>query len=229
MRRLIAIAILVVGSAVCAGSVYVAAVCGLTVSDANAANSSQEIEVVLHITEIEPSPYWKNDIEVPGDSFIVPGTSDVEPGWVKFTIILSEPYNPNTVYYQDSQEYLFHYDFATELLEPFIGMSPSEYEAVALYAAGQEAVLGAVIVPADSGIQEYGIQFIRYDAYTREEIRDMFNVANASVIADPCVEAFYFPSYEQMAVAEDNRAWFAAEGIEVSSTARWAAGSISGR
>ncbi|MHC4741552.1 MAG: PEP/pyruvate-binding domain-containing protein, partial [Planctomycetota bacterium] len=88
----------------------------------------------------------------------------------------------------------------------------------------QQAALGAIIKPWQPGIDEYGIQFVRQDPYTREEIAAMFDAVKASVICDPGVEAFYFPSYEQHEVAEDNRAWFEAQGIPISSTARWAEG-----
>ncbi|MHC4656983.1 MAG: hypothetical protein ACYS91_18485, partial [Planctomycetota bacterium] len=67
--------------------------------------------------DITPSPYWKNQISFPNEPFRVVGSSASEPDWVKFTIILP-PYDPNIVYYQDCQEYTFHYHFATELLDP---------------------------------------------------------------------------------------------------------------
>ncbi len=176
---------------------------------------------------------WKNQIVFPDDSFRNEGVFSNDPGWVKFTIKLNDA---NTVYFQDSQLYLFHYDFATAVLPPFIGMSPSEYYDVTLYEEGQQAVLGTVILPPLTDSEppvpfflEYGIQFVRYDPYLKEEIRDMFNVVKTKIIVDPClgdpnVEAFYFPTYEQLAVAEANRDWFEAQGIPVSSTARWAEG-----
>ncbi len=175
-------------------------------------------------TTVRPS---KTTIVFPDDPFRNDGVFAEEPGWVKFTIKLDAP---NTVYFQDSQLYVFHYDFATAVLPPFIGMNPSEYYDVTLQEFGQQAVLGAVILPSMAGeppaaaFNEYGIQFIRYDPYTKEEIRDMFNVVKANVLADPGVEAFYFPTYEQLVLAEANRDWFEAEGITVSSTARWAEG-----
>ncbi|MCF7958797.1 MAG: hypothetical protein K9M57_10150 [Phycisphaerae bacterium] len=170
---------------------------------------------------------WKHQVTFPDDPFCQFGTSAGDSGWVKFTIKLD---NPGTVYFQDSTRYLLHHDFATQLLPPFIGMSPSDYYQVTLYTLNQQASLGAVIMPPLSGyppvpdFPEYGIQFVRYDPYTREEIRDMFNVVKATVTAGPDVEAFYFPTYEQQAVAGANRDWFEAEGIRVSSTSRWARG-----
>jgi len=178
---------------------------------------------------ITPSPYWKNQIVYPNEPFRVVGTSASDPDWVKFTILLV-PYDPNIVYFQDSRAYTFHYHFATDLLEPFIGMSPSEYDEVTLYEQGQQAILGAVIMPPTSGyppppaLPEYGIQFVRRDPYSREEIAGLFNVVKGSIIAEAGVQAFYFPSYEQLATAQANRDWFESEGIPISSTARWAQG-----
>ena len=182
--------------------------------------------VLRNSQAIAPSPFWKSEITFPDDPFRVPGSSASEPGWVKFTILL-EPYDPNTVYYQDSREYTFHYHFA---LNPFFGMTPEEFDQATLFEEGQQAVLGAVIMPPTGGYPpplaypEYGIQFVRQDPYTKEEIADMFNVVKASILADPGVQAFYFPTYEQLATANANRDWFESQGIPISSTARWAEG-----
>lgn len=176
---------------------------------------------------ITPSPYWDNEIVFPDDPFAVAGTSSNDPGWVKFAILLP-PYDPGVVYFQDCKAYPFHYDFAVNHLDPFLGMTRGQFDQVSLYQTGQQVVLGAVILPPPQGWmlpptwQEYGIQFVRQDAYTREEIRDLFNIVKAAVIAPESVEAFYFPAYEQTQTARDNRQWFESQGITISSTARWA-------
>ena len=97
-------------------------------------------------------------------------------------MLLLGPYDPNTVYFQDSQEYIFHYDFATEWVNPFIDMNVPEFFDVTLYQSGQLGVLGAIILPPMAGnppspeFDEYGIQFVRYDPYSKEEIAAMFDV-----------------------------------------------------
>ncbi len=168
---------------------------------------------------------WKNQVFFPNDSFCASPISTGDSGWVKFTIKLDDP---TTVYFQDSQLYALHYDFATSVLDPFIDTNATQYYSITLYEAGQLAALGTVIMPPLSGREpdflEYGIQFIRQDAYTTEEIRDMFNIVKANVITDPGVQAFYFPTYEQRATAEANRDWFEGQGIPISSTSRWADG-----
>ncbi|UCG55625.1 MAG: hypothetical protein JSU70_12240 [Phycisphaerales bacterium] len=175
------------------------------------------------------SPYCKNEIAFPDDPFRVEGSSAAAPGWVKFTILL-EPYDPNVVYFQDGHEYTFHYHFATELLEPFIGMTTEQFNQATLFRDGRKAILGAVILPPKGGdppppeYPEYGIQFVGHDVYDREEIARFFDVVKGSIVAEPGVQAFYFPSYEQLAAARANRDWFEEQGMPVSSPDRWAQG-----
>ncbi|MHC4616567.1 MAG: PEP/pyruvate-binding domain-containing protein [Planctomycetota bacterium] len=167
---------------------------------------------------------WKHEITFPSDPFCSPGISAKDPSWVKFTIKLDDPC---TVYFQDSQRYVLHYDFAHALLLPFRGMTREQFNQATLFESGQLAVLGVVFFPPVMGsppapaFEEYGVQFIRYDPYTRQEIADMFSVVKACILADPNVQAFYFPSYEQSAAAEADRDWFENRGIPVGSTAQW--------
>ncbi len=172
--------------------------------------------------EEPPAPAWKNRIVFPDEPF----ASWTAPPYVKFTIITMPGYDPNLVYFQDSGRYEFHFDFALEWLTPFIGMTIEEFDSVTLHAANQQAVLGAVLLPPwhDPAFQEYGIQLVRNDPYTREETARLFNVVKNSVIADPNVKAYYFPTYEQYPVAQQNRDWFAGQGIPIGSTAQWTEG-----
>ncbi len=178
---------------------------------------------------ITPSPYWKNEIDFPEDPFRNSGDLTEQTAWIKFTIFTDDP---TTVYFQDSVNYEFHYDFATEVLDPFAGMSFTEFNQRTLYAENQQAVLGAVIIgPKFKGSigmtlppSEYGIQFVGLDPYPKETIRDLFNAVKAGVNAAQDVTAFYFPSFEQADVAGEDSDWFESEGIIVSSTARWEEG-----
>ncbi len=173
----------------------------------------------------EPELPWKHEITVPDDPF----ASWTSPAYIKFTIITKEGFDPNVVYFQHSGQYEFHFDFALEFLEPFIGMTIEEFDSVTLRAAGQQAVLGAVILPPwqEPPFNEYGIQLVRNDPYSREEIVKWFNRVKASVVADPNVTAYYFPTYEQYPVAQQNRQWFEKQGIPIGSTAQWAEGNTS--
>lgn len=166
----------------------------------------------------------KLQIVFPDEPYAVPGTSS-SPGWIKFTILTSDL---GTVYFQDSNLYPFHYDFAVAELPQFQGMTPAQFDQVTLFEQGQQAILGAVVFPPLVGgahvHPEYGIQFVRQDPYPPTLVRDLFYLVRSRVSAGPEVQALYFPSFEQQASAEENAAYFAAEGIEVSSTARWADG-----
>jgi len=179
---------------------------------------------------ITPSAYWKHQVVFPDDSFCARGISRDSARWVKFTILL-DPYDPNVVYFQDSRKYVFHYNFAVENLDPFVGMTSQQFNAVTLSAQNQQAVLGTVVLPpldrdSQPAFQEYGIQFVRQEPYDREEIKRMFELVKANVQAPADVQAFYFPTYEQQAVAQTNRDWFEAQGIPLGSTGQWANGNI---
>lgn len=169
-----------------------------------------------------PEPSWRNEISFPDDPF----QSWTSPPYVKFTIITTEGYDPNVVYFQDSRKYEYHFDFALENLEPFIGLTIEQFDEVTLHAADQQAILGAVILPpwADPSIQEYGIQLVRHDPYTREEVVSLFQLVQNSIVAEPNVTAYYFPTYEQYPPAQQNRDWFADQGLPLGSTAQWAQG-----
>ncbi len=180
---------------------------------------------------ITPSPHWKNDVAFPYDAFCDRGISKESVKWIKFTILL-EPYDPNVVYFQNcsKKDFAFHYSFASQLLDPFIGMTAPQFNAATLFEEGQKAILGTVILPpaavwpTEPTFREYGIQFVRQDPFTREEIRDLFNRVKTHVAAPADVRAFYFPTYEQQATASANRDWFESEGIPLSSTTRWSEG-----
>lgn len=173
--------------------------------------------------------YGKTELVFPDDPFEhrqYIGTSNL--GWVKFTL-LNPPYDPNVVYFQDSRHFSLHYDFVSECLGPFVGISAEEFDHLSLYADDQQLTLGAVVTPpigfgVSAPIQEYGIQFVRYDPYSREELATLFHRVAKAISSDPNVQVYYFPSYEQSEVARDNAEWFAAQGIPVSSAARWSRG-----
>jgi len=170
------------------------------------------------------SEHAKNSIVFPDDPFAVPSAPS-EPGWIKFTILVDDP---GTVIYQNSNVYPFHYDFAVNELPPFAGMTPEQFDQVTLYDEGQLAILGGVILPPligyDHVFPEYGIQLVRQDPYDPAEVVALFNLVKSTVQAEPNVQAFYFPTYEQRASAEANREYFESQGIVVSSPARWATG-----
>jgi len=189
----------------------------------------QLILLIVSFSGIAQGVDWKYQIEFPADLYCSEPTASGDSAWVKFTIKLDDP---NTVYFQDSQLYVLHHEFATSVLDPFIGMNSSGFYELTLYETGQQAALGTVIMSPVSGLPpeadflEYGIQFIRQDPYSKEEIAAMFEVVKENILADPNVRAFYFPTYEQADVAEANIEWFADQNIPVSSTARWSEGNI---
>ncbi len=108
-------------------------------------------------------------------------------------------------------------------LPPFRGLSRAEFDQVSLRRAGQQVVLGAVLF-APGELREIGIQFVGLDPYPPEAVAGWWEQVAAVIEAPPDVTRFYFPTYEQQAVAEANREFFAGRGIAVGSPARWIAG-----
>jgi hypothetical protein len=177
------------------------------------------------------SEYAKNEIVFPDEPFEYRfGLGANGMGWIKFTIP-KEPAALGPVTYQDSRTYQLHYEFVSKHLDPFVGISPEEFDRISLYEDGQELILGTIVTPPEgfplpNPIQELGIQFVRHDPYSKEEIARLFTLVKATIVADPNVTVYYFPTYEQSDVARRDLAWFAEQDILVSSADRWLAGNV---
>lgn len=144
--------------------------------------------------------------------------------WIKFTIIQCDP---QTVYFQNSQTYRLHYDFAKMHLDPFHDMSVDDFNQVTLYTENRKAILGAVLWSSDLlNEQEAGIQFAGRDPFDADTIVQLMNQVRLRLRANHSVKAFYFPTYEQQAKAEEDRDYLATQGVVVSSPSRWVEGNI---
>lgn len=192
---------------------------------------------ILHIIANNPEVkvvycHQTNRIDFLNDRFAASSSStdSVNIRWAKFIIHL-DPNKKNIVHFQDSTQYALHYEFATQHLEPFIGMSMAQFNEVTLKKSKQVAVLGSIFFPPSitrssyaPQFNEVGVEFVRGEPYTHEEIRDLFNIVKSSIIAPNDIEVFYFPKYEQQDSAETHRMWFEAQGIPLGSTAQWIKG-----
>ncbi len=171
--------------------------------------------------DIEPLPF-KNRVDHPFDPYLAFSPTFDGPSWIKFTIRVDQP---EVVYFQNSSLTPFHYDFVAATLEPYIGRTPAEIDALSLHADGQELVFGAVLYSVRQPF-EIAIQLVRRDAYDAADVITYFDSVRASVNAAPEVPFFYFPTFEQQASAVANRATLEAAGIQLGSTARWLDGDV---
>ena len=160
---------------------------------------------------------WKNQISFPLDEFRSTGELFGQPAWIKFAVILSDPFR---VYYQDSRRYLFHYDFAVGRLDPFRGMDREAFNAISLHRDGQRALLGVILFPPDFYRREIGIQFVGLDPYPPNQVAEWFKLVRSTIVAAP-ETVLYIPTLEQQPSAEAARAYFASNGITVSSIDAW--------
>ena len=167
---------------------------------------------------------WKNQMAYPYELFNGYGAGISS--WVKFAISLDDPAR---VFYADSRRFTFHYDFVSRRLNGFLGISPAEFDRVALHNADRRMVIGTVLNPGYPR-SEYGIQFVSNDPLPRELVRDMFRLVRSTVIPDPLgepvVTAFYIPTLEQTDAAAVDAAYFASNNIPISSVERWVRGDI---
>jgi hypothetical protein len=166
---------------------------------------------------------WKNQVTFPGDAFLSPFGEAIGPDfrWIKFAIPFNEPYR---IYYQDSRKYPFHYDFATARLEGFRGMTPAQFDQVALRTNQQQILLGTLLIPPAPVEGEYGIQFVGQDAYPPALVAQYYDLVKATVVGNSNANAFYVPAFEQMPSAETNRAYFESKGIRLATAERWVSG-----
>lgn len=174
---------------------------------------------------ITPSEAWKNRI-TPTDPFVRPGEVGslglpATPRWVKFVVLMRDP---SRVYFQDSNRHAFHYDFIRGHLDPYLGVSRDEADRRSLHERDQELILGAVLLPPDSGVAELGIQLARKDTYHPEMARLVLDLVRRGVDTSTGTRAFYFPTYEQSAAARAQAAFFEQNGFPVSTADRWGEG-----
>jgi hypothetical protein len=167
-----------------------------------------------------PADDWKNQVFYPDDPLRSPdpGYGRMDPRWIKFAIVLGEPHR---VYFQDSVRYPFHYDFAVARLEPFIGMSRAEFDAISLRRENQQVVLGAVLFARSPNRREMAVQIAGQDPYPVAEVADWIDLVRSVVLAPEGIHTFYFPTYEQTAIAQSNAGYFQSRGIVLGSISRW--------
>lgn len=165
---------------------------------------------------------YKHRIGHPGDPFLAFSGVEGGPSWIKFTIRVNEP---TRVYFQNSNRFPFHQEFVSAELEPYIGWTPAQIDAVSLHAENQELVFGAVLYSPTSP-SEIAIQLVRQDAYTLDEVTTYFNAVRAAIDSAAAVPFFYFPTFEQQESAEENRTALADRGIVLGSTTRWLSGDV---
>lgn len=186
---------------------------------------------------------WKERI-APTDAEVVWGANS---RWVKFTAVLGPDIK---VYFQDSNAFAFHYDWATAHLPGFTGISRDEFARVALNAAGRKLLLGAVLFPpsaggggigigvmdldglpllevappgpAEEGKLDFGIQLVGIDPIPLETVRDVFRAVKARVDVPAGSAALYMPTPDQQPTQEQLRTFFEPNGIAVGDASRWA-------
>ncbi|HUR44376.1 MAG TPA: hypothetical protein VMZ27_00775, partial [Candidatus Saccharimonadales bacterium] len=177
----------------------------------------------FRVAPITATNDWKNQVANVYEPFARGNGSE---RWVKFAIATADP---TRVLYADANRYTFHYNLVSARMEPFVGISPAEFDQISQFNAQHELVLGTVLYPGTQ-VREYGIQFVSHDPLPRELVRDLFELVKSTVVPDsfesPVFQAFYVPTFEQLALAQTERDYFASNGIPVTTADRWAGGDL---
>lgn len=166
---------------------------------------------------------WKNQIVFPRERLLSPldGRAIDEVRWVKFAILLDDP---DKVIFQDSRKYPFHFDFARTRISRFANATPQEFDQASLYLANQSVQLGAVLMPWPEDENEFAIQFVCRDPLPADLVANYYEVVKSAIAVEPGSRAFYFPTFEQLAVVEENPSFFTERGIDIGTPSRWLSG-----
>jgi hypothetical protein len=163
---------------------------------------------------------WQNTVSLPDDPFrsdpVLTGFGQTEIRWIKFSIVLD---NAPTVYFQDGSQYLFHYNFANDRLDPFSGISLDDFNALSLHPPDQEVVLGAVLfAPAH---KEFALEFVGRNSYPPEMLRYLYQLVDNVVERPDDWSGLYFPTFEQAGNARDDADFFQCHNINLGTIGRW--------
>lgn len=166
----------------------------------------------------DDSSDWTNQLQISDGRIFSDPSAGNTPAFAKFTVEIDDPAR---VYFQDSDRYPFHFQFARARLPGYQNISLQEYERISLFREDHELLLGTVILPPDPSVTELAIQFTGREAFAIEDIARWYESVRSRVLAPEGWRYFYLPSFEQSEAAFDNEQWFAEQGILVDTAARW--------
>ncbi|MCB9787955.1 MAG: hypothetical protein H6744_14820 [Deltaproteobacteria bacterium] len=168
---------------------------------------------------LTPDASWAETLDFGWSPFAMAAGSGVL--WVKFIILLDG--TPRIVF-QKGTVYLTHSEFARARLDPFVGMSPEEFDAVSLRRQGQRALLGAVLMPLWTGTDEFGVQLVGVDPYPAEMVAAAIERVRAAVKHGKPLDVIYVPTADQAKATAGCPERFEELGVKVASTDRWTGG-----
>ncbi len=167
---------------------------------------------------IAPHEAWKARLDLADEPFLSEnlGESFETVRWCKFAVLLDDA---TEVYFQDSRRYLFHYDFATERLAPFAGMTTAEFDAATLPVRGRRALLGAVLVAPFR--KEFAVQVVGDEPFPRESLRFLYHTVEAKLDRGGEWRGYLMPVPAHAAALRRDADWFEAAGIPLAEPDRW--------
>ena len=113
----------------------------------------------------DDSSDWTNQLQISDGRIFSDPSAGNTPAFAKFTVEIDDP---GRVYFQDSDRYPFHFQFARARLPGYQNISLQEYERISLFREDHELLLGTVILPPDPSVTELAIQFTGREAFAIE-------------------------------------------------------------
>lgn len=184
--------------------------------DSETSTEQRYYRVICHDETVAPD--WTNQLGPDPSEFISGPRFVGDIRWVKFAF---ERERPETVYFQHSRRFPFHFDFATRHLPAYRGVGGIEFDSVTLFPESQTLVLGTVLFSPDPTVKEIGIQFVGREAFSIENIKAWLQRVSMRLRLVDQWRVIYMPTFDQQAVAESARGDLLRQGIEVDSPARW--------
>ena len=173
--------------------------------------------------DVPEDPSWKAELDVPLDPFFsFPQGPIDEVRWAKFIVLTADP---SRVYFQDAFSAPFHYEFARDHIPAFADMTRAEFDAVSLNSEGREAILGAVLIPADSVTHpEYGVQLVSNDDLHPALVATVMKTIADHVTTLEGTRALYMPDGISAECVDSKREDLQERGVAVGKVDRWLLG-----
>lgn len=179
-------------------------------------NTDPWVQPAARALAVEEGSDWSTELDVESEFFSQTGSAN-SGAFVKFHLALSDKDRP---VFQNSSTHLFHHDFARARLTDYKNKTLSEYNAVSLFRANRELLLGTVLKKGN----ELAIQFAATDQIEPDLVVQAITATLAKLRRPEGTVLYYFPTDAQTVCNNHLQARLSGLGVTIASSSRWASG-----
>lgn len=151
------------------------------------------------------------------DYWSIPNGSQ-QVAFIKFSLILD---NPNTVYFQDSHKYPFHFPFVRQNLPGFSQYSEEEFRNIS-EKENKRILLGTLLKSHRfPGPNEYAFQLVSETPLSSDTVLQVSRALRSSLLGDDLGKALYMPILSQTDAANSYKSTLMDSGVDLVSTGYW--------